>query len=210
MSPNSRAYALQGSFGQDEITVGVMDGHVVQRRPDGQREVARQRPRRRRPREEFQWSWVLGSGGQRERHGDGRILPGSGGIVEADLEIAQRCLCAPRVRHHPVGLIQQALVPQLLERPHHRLHVVEIHGFVVVFEIHPSGLAGDVVLPLVRVAQYRRSARLVEVVDAEVENRLSSRYSELLFGLHLGRKAVAVPTESSFDARSPSWCGSGE
>ena len=47
---------------------------------------------------------------------------------------------------------------QRLEGPDDRLHELRVHGAVVVVEVDPARLAGDVLLPLRRVAQDRAAA----------------------------------------------------
>ena len=187
-----------------------LDDQVLHVGSDGEGEVRRQRPRRRRPRPELRAVGTLQRVGQlgrlrsggldAERHRECGVLAGPGRVVEADLEVRQRRLRSPRVRHDPVRLVDQASFPQLAERPDHRLHVVEIHRLVVVVEVDPAGLAGDVALPLAGVAQHRRAARVVERCDAEVGDADSSRDAELLLGGHLGGQTVAVPAEPAIDA----------
>ena len=176
-----------------------------------ERQVGRQGPRRGRPRPDLGRSVAeqLGDpsgasvGGDGERHGERGVLAGAGGVVEADLEVRQRGLGPPRVRHDPVGLVDQALVPQLLEGPDHRLHVREVHGLVVVREVDPAGLACDVALPLVGVAQHRGAAEIVEAVDAVGGDGGAAGDAGLLLDHHLGRQAVAVPAEATLDPLAP-------
>ena len=97
------------------------------------------------------------------------------------------------------GLVDQPLVPELLERPHDRLHVGEVHGLVVVLEVDPPGLTGDRLLPLTRIAQDRFSARGVEAFDAVLDYVGPPGDRKVLHGLHLGRQAVAVPAEAAVD-----------
>ena len=69
-------------------------------------------------------------------------------VVHAQLVVGQRRLVAPAVRQHAVALVGEALVVQGLERPDDRLHVVDVERLVVVLEVDPARLAGDVLLPL--------------------------------------------------------------
>ena len=91
----------------------------------------------------------------------------------------------------------------MLERPDHRLHVVEIHGLVVVVEIDPAGLASDGLFPFARIGHHRCPARIIELLDAEVGDRHPTRHFELLLGLHLRGKAVTIPTEAAVDLVAP-------
>ena len=81
-----------------------------------------------------------------------------------------------------------------------RLHVVQVERLVVVVEVDPAGLPGDVVLPLVGVAQHRAAAGVVERGDAHRVDLGLVLDAELLLGLDLGGQAVGVPAEPALDA----------
>ena len=168
-----------------------------------QHQVRRQRPRCGGPGQHPHRPRVAGCRHQVEGHGDGRILAGPGGIVEADLEVRQWRLRAPRVGHHPVRLVHQSLAVKLGEGPHDRLHVGQVHGLVVVAEVDPAGLAGDRVLPLLRVADNGLAAALVELGYAEFLDRGPAGHPQLALGLHLGRQPVAVPPEAPVHPVAP-------
>ncbi len=99
------------------LTVGVYHLRVVDVVADGERQVGGQRPRRRRPRQ--QAAAVV----QLEPHREGRVLAVAVDVVHARLGVRQRGLAPPAVSQHPVALVDEALVPQRLERPHDALHV---------------------------------------------------------------------------------------
>ncbi len=139
-------------------------------------------------------------GEQREAHGDRRVLALAVGVVEPRLEVRDRRLRRPGVRHDAVALVEQPLAPQLVERPHDALHEGEIHRLVVVLHVHPAGLALDVALPLRRVLHHRAAAVGVEARDAVLEDAVAAGQAEVLLGAHLGREAVAVPAEAALDA----------
>ena len=160
------AVGLQRGRGQHNMAAVMLHHGVVDLGSHDQHQVGRQGPRRGGPGQNAHWTGITRFRHQVEGHGDGRILAGTGGVVEADLEVGQRGLGRPGVGHHPIGLIDQALVPQRLEGPHNRLHVGQVHGLVVVGEVHPAGLAGNRGLPLLGVAQHRLAAVVVEPVDA--------------------------------------------
>ncbi len=139
-----------------------------------------------------------------ESHGDRRVLAALVDvIVHAELMARQRRFVVPAVRQHPVALVGQALVPELLERPDHRLHEAEIERFVVVVEVDPSGLAGDIGLPLVGVLQYRRAAGLVELSDAHFFDLRLVGDAKLSLDFQLGGQAVGIPAESALDLVAP-------
>jgi hypothetical protein len=119
-------------------------------------------------------------------------------IVLPRLGIRQRRLTPPAVRQDPESLVNQALVVQPAERPHDTLHVGQIECFVVVLEIDPAGLPGDVALPFLGVPQHRGPAFRVEFGDAHVENLPLAGQSQFPFGRHFGRQAVTIPAESAF------------
>ena len=130
-----------------------------------------------------------------EGNGDRRVLAGPVGIVLADLEVGKRRFTFPAVREYPITLVQQAFLVKLRERPHDALHVGEVHCLVIVGEIDPAGLAGDVALPFTRVTKHRGPAILVEPANAVAFDVDSRRQLELFHRLHLGRQAMAIPTE---------------
>ena len=131
--------------------------------------IRRQRPWRRRPHQQMGAEQFGGSPVDAESHRQRRILAILVDVVVHPQFVAgQRGLVVPAVRQHPVALVGQAFVPQLFERPDHRLHEADVQGFVVVVEIHPAGLAGDVVAPLAGVLQHRRTAGIVEFLDAHL------------------------------------------
>ncbi len=135
-----------------------------------------------------------------EPHGQRRVLAVAVDVVHPRLGVAERCLAAPAVGEHPEALVDQTLVPQGLERPHDAFHVVEVEGLVVVLEVDPAGLAGDVALPLAGVPQHARATERVELVDAEGGDRRVAGDAELALGFDLGRQAVTVPSEAALDA----------
>ena len=132
---------------------------------DGQGEVGRQRPRRGGPDRDPLLRPAVG-GHEVEPHRQRLVLPVAVDVVHPGLGVAQRRLAPPAVRQHPEPLVDETLVVQGLEGPHDALHVGQIERLVVVGEVDPAGLPGDVALPVLGVLQHRRPARLVELVHA--------------------------------------------
>ena len=163
---------------------------------DHDREVRAERPRRRRP---DQGQRALGrAAGQPHADGDGRVLPHLVDVlVHPQLVVGQRRLVVPAVGQHPEALVGEPLLPQLLEGPHDRLHVVEVEGLVVVVEVDPAGLPGHVVAPLRGVLEDRLPALRVERLDAHLEDLVGGLDAELAHRLELGRQAVGVPAEAA-------------
>ena len=157
-------------------------------------EVGRQRPGRRRP----QQGEVAGLQAHADRQ-RGVLARGVDVVVHPQLVVGQRRLVAPAVRQDAVALVGQALVVELREGPDDGLHVADVERLVVVLEVHPARLAGDVLLPLAGVLQHRAAAGLVERRDAHlVDLRLVGDPEDPL-GLELGRQAVGVPPEPALD-----------
>ena len=162
--------------------------------PTAHGQVGRQRPRRGGPGQQPL------PGLQLEPDRDRRVLPVPVGVlVHPQLVVGQRRLAPPAVRQHLEALVDQALVPQLLERPHDALHVGRVQRLVVVVEVDPAGLPGHVVAPLAGVAQHRLAAGLVELLDAHGDDLGLAGDAEQAFGLDLGGQAVAVPAEPALD-----------
>ena len=88
---------------------------------------------------------------------------------------------------------------ELLEGPHDRLHELGVHGAVVVVEVDPARLAGDVVAPLAGVLQDRLAAGLVELLDAELDDLVGGLDAVEPHRLELGGQAVGVPAEAALD-----------
>ena len=103
----------------------------------------------------------------------------------------------PRVRKNSEALVDKALVIKLLERPHDRFHVVDIHGLVAVVKVHPAGLAVDVLFPLVGVLQHGLGAVFIELFQAHVLDLRLFSDTQLLFRLQLGGQTVGIPTEDT-------------
>ena len=192
-SPSSAAYDAEPRLGQDVAHAVEFDDRVVDVGADGEREVRRQRPRCGRPRQDPL------AGLEFEPDRERRVLTIVVHVVHPGLGVAERRLAAPAVGEHAEALVDEALVPQRLERPHDALHVGEVEGLVVVVEVDPARLAGHVVAPLVGVLQHARPAGIVELVDPELGDRGMAGDAEFLFGLDLGRQAVAVPAEAALD-----------
>ena len=176
--------------GQDVPLAVLGDHHVADVRADRAGQVGRQGPRRGGPGQQPLPGLQL----EPDRHRG--VLPfGVGVVVHPQLVVGQRGLAPPAVRQDLEALVDQALVPQLLERPHDALHVGEVERLVVVVEVDPAGLPGDVVAPFAGVAQHGLAAGVVELLDAHGEDVGLAGDAEQAFGLDLGGQPVAVPAE---------------
>ena len=147
---------LQPAFGENAAGFAVFHLHVGDIRANRKGKVARERPRRCRPRQ---------NGGPRfidkfEPDGDRRIVH----VVvpaEVDLEVGQRSSKSRAVRQDIVPFVDQPLFPEALEDPPNRLHVLRLHRSVVVVEIDPAPHPRDDSPPLAGVSgeQYRDRRR---------------------------------------------------
>ena len=190
--------------GGEQVLLPVLPANVAvfELRIDGDGQVRRQCPWCGRPDQGFhpvERSRTGIAGTQGHSHRDSRILAHLVGVVELALLIRQRSLLVPGVRQHAVALVDQALVMERLERPHHRLHEVDVEGLVIVVEVDPSSLARHVLSPLVGVAQHRCAAVVVELCDAHGLDLGLVGDPELAFGLQFRRQAVGVPAEAAID-----------
>ena len=91
---------------------------------------------------------------------------------------------------------------QGLEGPDDRLHVLDVERLVVVLEVHPACLAGDVVLPLAGVLHDRGAAGIVELVDAHLLDLDLVAHAQLLHGFQFSGQPVGVPAEAALNAVS--------
>ena len=138
--------------------------------------------------------------GEAECDGDGLVLAVLVHVVvHAQLVVGEGGLVLPAVGQHAEALVGQALVVEALERPDDGLHVLDVQGLVVVFEVDPACLAGDVLFPLVGVLEHGGAGGIVEVVDAHFEDFALVGHAELLHRLELCGQAVGVPTEATLD-----------
>ena len=192
-----------------EVTLvvgGDLDKRVLDLRAHGDGRVRGQRPGRGRPDErQLGARRVLTQFGfqtQANRHRVvGAVLVHV--VVHLELVIAQRRAIVPAVGQDAVTLVGQALVVELLESPQHGLGVGHVERLVVVLEVHPTGLAGDVLFPFLRVAQHGGTAGSVERLDTDTTftgDLGDILDAELALGLELGGQAVRVPAETALDA----------
>ena len=170
--------------------------HVVDLRSGADRQIFRQRPRRGGPDQQTRFApGRIGAGQHLGAHRDRGILHIL--VVVAGLEIAERGAELPTVRHDAVGLIDAALLPQLLEDPPDALHERGIHGLVVVVEIHPASHARDGFAPLVDIGEHHRAALLVKRSHAELADFMRAADPQRLLRQRLDRQPVAIPAEAA-------------
>ena len=116
-----------------------------------------------------------------------------------DVRLAQLVAgqCGPTswaVRHHLDVLVQQVLVPQVLQVPPDRLHVLRREGPVGGIDVHPEPDPLGERLPLVHVVAHRRTTQPRELGDTHLLLDLALVGDpELALHLDLHREAVGVP-----------------
>ena len=172
----------------------LLDLDVLDVLTDGEGHVARQRPGRGRPGQDG----GAGLSFQLEAHVDagiGRVVA----IALRQLVAAERCGAARAVGRDPEALVDQALVPHLLERPPDRLDVARVVGPVGVVVVEPEGHPLAERAPVCDVAVDRLTAPLVEGGDAIRLDLLLAGDLELLLDLQLHRQPVHVPARLAFD-----------
>ena len=174
---------------------------VLDVRPDGERQVGRKRPGRRRPREGANGGETEGlrlRTVEREGDRDGLVLAHLVDVVvHAQLVVRQRGLVVPAIRQHPESLVGETLLVQLLECPDHRLHEAHVERLVVILEVDPARLPGDVLLPVTGVLQHRAASDVVECGYAHLVDLVLLGDSELTHRLEFGGESMGVPPEAT-------------
>ena len=174
-------------LGHDQLLALVLHAHVRDVRADGQRGVGQQRPRGGGPAHERDALLALDREAHERRRVD-HVL-----VAQRDLVRGQRGAAARAVGHDLVALVQQALVPHLLERPPDRLDVVVVHRVVGVVGVDPEADPLGQLVPLVDVLQDRLAALGVELGHAVGLDVVLGLEAQLLLDLQLDRQAVGVP-----------------
>ena len=160
---------------------------------DGDRRVRHQRPGHRGPGEQRDARVVE----QRELDVDGRIDRVL--VALRHLVARERGAAARAVGDHPVALGEQALRPDLLERPPDGFDVLVRERVVGVVRVDPEADPLGQVVPLIDVAQHRLAALRVELGDAVALDVVLRGEAELPLDLELDREAVAVPAALARD-----------
>ncbi len=195
-------------IGGHDVAGGAGPGHhgVLEVGSDGGPGVGQQGPRRRRPGHQGEPGQGVaaepvgqdGGGlplvGEREAH-VGRLV----GHRLVDVGLAQLMTGqggpAPRaVRHDLDVLVEEPLVPEALQVPPHRLHVLGREGPVGGVDVHPEADPLGEGLPLVHVVAHRLATQPGELGDPHLLLDLPlGRDAQLLLHLDLHGQAVGVP-----------------
>ena len=105
----------------------------------------------------------------------------------------QRRAALGAVGHDLVVLVEQPGVPDLAQRPPHRLDVVVVQRAVGVVQVQPEADALGERVPLLQELEHGLAAALVELGDAVALDVVLVPDAELALDLDLHRQAVAVP-----------------
>ena len=133
-----------------------------------------------------------------ETHVDRRV--GDVLVALREFVIGQGGAAARAVRGHPVVLLKEALVEDLLERPPARLHVLGGHRDVGLVEVHPVPHAAGQLGEGVDVPQHRFAALRVERLHPVGLDVGFAGETEFLLDGEFDGQAVAVPAGLAVDA----------
>ena len=173
---------------EDQRFTATLDPRVLDVGMYREQQVRRQRPWRRGPHQEGRVGLPLHS----ESHVDRRVLDLA--IPLRHLVRRQRGTDARVVRHHLVALVQQLLVPQLLQELPHALDVVVVQREIRVLEINPEAHAFRHGFPFGYVAHDRRATLRREARDTDfLLDALLIEDAELFLDLVLHGQSVGVP-----------------
>mmetsp|Transcript_2381 Transcript_2381/g.3127 ORF Transcript_2381/g.3127 Transcript_2381/m.3127 type:complete len:222 (+) Transcript_2381:2641-3306(+) len=141
------------------LTLHILNLHILHSRMHAQREIANQRPRRRRPSQS-----LIIFPHHRKTHHHARILHIL--IIQPRLKIRQRRPTRRTKRHNLIPLINQPLLKQTRKHPPHALHKPQIHSLIIILKIDPSSQTLNRRFPFLRVSRHNTLARVVVLVNA--------------------------------------------
>ena len=114
-------------------------------------------------------------------------------IAEGDFVGAKAGLAAGAMGSAAQTLVEEAVIPQLLEDPPAGLDKVVVQGYVGVLHVHPEADAVGENLPFLDVAEDAFAAALVELLDAVFLDIPLGTEAKFLFDFQFHRKTVGVP-----------------
>ena len=123
-------------------------------------------------------------------------------VVLLHFEVGEDSVAGVGVRHDSATTVNESSVEEHFEDVPNRLHEIQVHSFVVVFEVDPSAEAVDDVLPLSGVAHDDALAGGVVFVDAHLQHLFLVVDLQLFVDFVLHGEAVAVPSESPLNVVS--------
>lgn len=181
----------------DLFSRGVLPPDVVKGGVDSQGQVRGKGPRRGSPSHEMSLLSVLKNWEGDDDGGIRDIL-----VIGTSFEVGEHGVAGGGEGHDLGATVDELLVEDLLEGPPDTLHVVAIHGLVVVLEIDPATEPAHRLLPLLGVAHDDLAAKLVVATHAElfsVDGRLDLVD---LVNFKLDGETVAIPAEFTLNVVS--------
>ncbi len=182
-----------------------VDHRVGELGVDGCPGVGRKGPRRGRPHDQRPRrteDGIVGIG-QRQEHVGGLVLDVLVDVGLAELVARERRPAPGAVGHHLDVLVEEVLIPDLLQVPPDGLHVVRVKRPVRVVEIGPVADALGHGPPVVHVRAHGLAAAPGELSDTDRLDLALARDPERLLDLDLDREAVGVPSGPAVDAKAP-------
>ena len=182
---------IQQLLGQDQPLLLAFsfqfDSDVLDLGVNSQGHVAGQGPRRGGPHQEVGARLIP----QGELDENGRVFDLF--VAHSHLVIRQGGAAAGAIRYNLVALVDEVLIPQLLEDPPDRLDVFILQGDVGVVHVNPEADAVGQLLPFPDVAKDTLAALGVELSHAIVLDGLLAVEIQLLLDLQLHGKAMRIP-----------------
>ena len=174
-------------LGEDVFLLPDLHLHIVDLRIHAEREVRRQRPGRRRPGE------IAGIRLALHAELDHRRALRDVLVALRDLVRGERRAAARAVRDDLVPLVEQAFLPDLLERPPFRLDEIILVGDVGMLHVRPETDDIGELLPHALVLPDRLAALLDKRLDAVRLDLLLAVDADGLLDLELDGQAVRIP-----------------
>ena len=120
-------------------------------------------------------------------------------VILLNFEVWKYSVALIWVGHDLSASIDIVFIEELFENIPNWLHEVEIHGFIVVFEINPSSKSVYDVLPFLWIFHYDWSAFFIILLDSHIFDLFLVCDVEDFINLILYGKSVAIPSESSWN-----------
>ena len=197
-------------FGQDDglffprIGIGADHLHIAEIRPYGQRHVARQCPRRGRPREEIEIAPDRRFAAREQEFAFGVAdhfeLRRAGGVLHIAVapRLVQLVVREARPGRRRIGLdgvafIEQPFVVELREHPPQGFDIFVVVGDVRVFHIDPVPHPAGQFVPQPGIFHHRFAAGAVILFDGDFFADIFFGDAQFLFHAQLDRQAVGVP-----------------
>jgi len=184
---------LEAGLGENQKLILVLHLDIVDFRMERQGHVRDQGPWRGRPDQEIGLFLTLQFGADIDR-GVAHLL-----VALRYLMAGERSLAVRAVGEDFMALIDEPLLPELLEDPPDRFNIVVGISDVGILEIDPETDAAGDFIPLLQIGPDALPAFGVELVDAVFDDLVLAVQAEAFFDLNLHRQAVGIPAGLAFD-----------